>query len=150
MAYCDEGKDARDGKFEVRYVHNQLLFDVLKTRYKMIFKTVENQPDEWLKEVPDVQVPELSIEPLLDSEDNLRILADEQFAVHKELNDTIDLKIKVHDQSFFQNTREWVMYKERMQKNFNTMAWTNKMSFVASIIAMVLLLAVIIYCLCYQ
>ncbi len=37
----------------------------------MIFKTVENQPDEWLKEVPDVQVPELSIEPLLDSEDNL-------------------------------------------------------------------------------
>ncbi len=42
------------------------------------------------------------------------------------------------------------MYKERMRKNFNTMAWTNKMSFVASIIAMVLLLAVIIYCLCYQ
>ncbi len=42
------------------------------------------------------------------------------------------------------------MYKDRMRKNFNTMAWTNKMSFVASIIAMVLLLAVIIYCLCYQ
>ncbi len=148
--YCDEGKDVRDRKFEVRYVHNQLLFDVLKTRYKMIFKMVENQPDEWLKEVPDVQVPELSIEPLLDSEDNLRILADEQFVVHKELNDTIDLMIKAHDQSFFQNTHEWVMYKERMQKNFNTMAWTNKMSFVASIIAMVLLLAAIIYCLCYQ
>ena len=111
---------------------------------------VEEQPDKWLKDVPDVQVPELSIEPLLDSEDNLRILADEQFAVHKELNDTIDLMIKAHDQSFFQNTREWVMYKERMRNNFNTMAWTNKMSFVASIIAMVLLLAVIIYCLCYQ
>ncbi len=102
------------------------------------------------KEVPDVQVPELLIEPLLDLDDNLRILADEQFAVHKELNDTIDLMIKGHDQSFFQNTQEWVMYKERMRKNFNTMAWTNKMSFVASIIAMVLLLAMIIYCLCYQ
>ncbi len=149
-AYCDEGKDARDRKFEVRYVHNQLLFDVLKTRYKMTFKTVEDQPEEWLKDVPDVQVPELSIEPLLESEDNLRILADEQFAVHKELNDTIDLMIKSHDQSFFRNTREWVMYKERMRKNFNTMAWTNKMGFVASIIAMVLLLAMIIYCLCYQ
>ena len=37
-AYCDEGKDARDGKFEVPYVHNQLLFDVLKTRYDMVFK----------------------------------------------------------------------------------------------------------------
>ncbi len=85
----------------MRYVHNQLLFDVLKTRYDMVFKTVEEQPEEWLKEVPDVQVPELLIEPLLDSEDNLRILADEQFAVHKELNDTIDLMIKVHDQLFF-------------------------------------------------
>ncbi len=42
------------------------------------------------------------------------------------------------------------MYKDRMRKNFNTMAWTNKMSFVASIIAMVLLLAMITYCFCYQ
>ncbi len=39
-SYCDEGKDAQDGRFEVHYVHNQLLFDVLKTRYNMIFKMV--------------------------------------------------------------------------------------------------------------
>ncbi len=81
--YCDEGKDAQDGHFEVQYVHNQLVLDVLKTQYKMIFQLVENQPDEWLKNVPDVQAPELSIEPLLDTEDNLRILADEQYAVHR-------------------------------------------------------------------
>ncbi len=67
----------------------------------MIFKAIEEQPDKWLKDVPDVQVPELLIEPLLQSEDNLRILADKQFAVHKELNNTIDLMIKSHDKSFF-------------------------------------------------
>ncbi len=105
-AYCDEGTDVRDGKLEVHYVHNQLLFDVLKTRYNMIFKSVEEQPEEWLKVVPDVQVPELSIKPLLDSEDNLQILADEQFAVHKELNDTIDLMIKAHMTSHFSETPE--------------------------------------------
>ncbi len=61
-----------------------------------------------------------------------------------------DIMIKAHDKSFFRNTREFALYKERMHKKFNTMAWSNQMSFVTSIIAMVLLLAVIIYCLCYQ
>ncbi len=55
---------------------------------------------------PDVQVPELSIELLLKTEDNLWILADEQFAIHKELNDTIDLMIESHDKSFFFKTQE--------------------------------------------